>query len=316
VLSQRGWPLPQRLALMLTASGWALKRFRCDDTLTVGQLTARLPAAIREELIDPLCVAALNTPAAGASAQVFLRVIRDALFSGPGSSDLLLPRTGLTELLPAPAARWLANRGASLHLSSRVECVAPHAGGWLVDDVPFDRIIVATTAVEAARLARPFAPEWSDSAGNLRYEPIVTVYARSEGARLPQPMLTLPCDDRSQPAQFVFDHGQLGGAVGLLAFVISGARSWVERGTDFTREATLTQGRQWLSQHLGGPLSAVRVLTEKRATFRCMPSLRRPPGRIAPGLWAAGDYVAGPYPATIEGAVRSAVQAVQGLSRP
>jgi hypothetical protein len=31
---------------------------------------------------------------------------------------------------------------------------------------------------------------------------------------------------------------------------------------------------------------------------------------VAPGLVAAADYVAGPYPATIEGAVRSAVQAV------
>jgi monoamine oxidase len=34
---------------------------------------------------------------------------------------------------------------------------------------------------------------------------------------------------------------------------------------------------------------------------------------IAPGLQAAADYVAGPYPATLEGAVRSAVEAVAAL---
>jgi hydroxysqualene dehydroxylase len=44
---------------------------------------------------------------------------------------------------------------------------------------------------------------------------------------------------------------------------------------------------------------------EKRATFRCTPGLQRPAQAIAPRLWAAGDYVAGPYPATLEGAVRS-----------
>jgi hypothetical protein len=38
-----------------------------------------------------------------------------------------------------------------------------------------------------------------------------------------------------------------------------------------------------------------------------MPGLARPAATIAPGLRAAGDYVDGPYPATIEGAVRSGV---------
>jgi monoamine oxidase len=56
------------------------------------------------------------------------------------------------------------------------------------------------------------------------------------------------------------------------------------------------------------------VLTEKRATFRCVPGLQRPAGRVAQGLHAAGDYVRGPYPATIEGAVRSALEAVDALS--
>ena len=32
------------------------------------------------------------------------------------------------------------------------------------------------------------------------------------------------------PAQFVFDHGQLGLAPGRFAFVVSGAASWVARG--------------------------------------------------------------------------------------
>jgi predicted NAD/FAD-dependent oxidoreductase len=46
-------------------------------------------------------------------------------------------------------------------------------------------------------------------------------------------------------------------------------------------------------------------VVEKRATFACTPGLLRPPMVVAPGLLACGDYVEGPYPATLEGAVRS-----------
>jgi hydroxysqualene dehydroxylase len=314
VLAQRGWTLGERIALLAAAGGWASRRFRCDARLTVAELTAGLPASVRAELVDPLCVAALNTPADGASAAVFLRVIRDALFSGPGSADLLLPRARLTDLLPGPATRWLEQHGASLQPSTRVTRLVSDGAGWSVDGVRFDGVVLATTAVEAARLAAAAAPQWAAQAQALRYEPIVTVYAQADGTRLPQPMLALPSDDRELPAQFVFDHGQLGGREGLLAFVISGAQRWIDRGIEATCEATLAQGRRLLQQHLRGPLQAVRVLTEKRATFRCVPLLRRPPGRIAPGLHAAGDYVSGPYPATIEGAIRSALEAVQALS--
>jgi len=57
-------------------------------------------------------------------------------------------------------------------------------------------------------------------------------------------------------------------------------------------------------------LKPLQTVVEKRATFACVPGVRRPPARVAPGLMACGDYVDGPYPATLEGAVRSAIEAV------
>jgi hydroxysqualene dehydroxylase len=60
--------------------------------------------------------------------------------------------------------------------------------------------------------------------------------------------------------------------------------------------------------------TVLRAVAEKRATFRCAPGLLRPPTRIAAGLVAAGDYIEGPYPATLEGAVRSGVAALAALS--
>ena len=279
-------------------------------------LCAGLSERVRIQLIEPLCVAALNTPANVASASVFLRVLKDALFSGPGSADLLLPRRSLSELLPAPAQHWLERADTSIRLSQRVDLLQPADGGWLVNGLRFDAVILAVTAVEASRLIGPLRADWSVQAAALRYEPIVTVYARAANARLAQPMLALPAsvDGDGNPAQFVFDLGLLNGQAGLLAFVISGARRWVERGIDTTIDETLIQGRRELARSLRGPLVPVRALTEKRATFACTPGLERPPAVIRDGLVAAGDYVDGPYPATLEGAVRSGLFAARSIS--
>jgi predicted NAD/FAD-dependent oxidoreductase len=65
---------------------------------------------------------------------------------------------------------------------------------------------------------------------------------------------------------------------------------------------------------LGLELELVQTIVEKRATFACTPGLQRPAALIAPGLLACGDYVAGPYPATLEGAVRSGLHAARLLT--
>ena len=257
VLRHGSWQWRDKAALLSAAAGWFLSGFRCGPRVSVADLTARLPPGVREDLVDPLCVAAMNTSASEASGTVFLRVLKDALFSGPGSADLLLPRVSLSDVLPGPAAHWLGRAGATVHLSHRVDRLQPRGSAWLVDGEPFDQVVMATTAVEAARLAQTIAPEWSRTAASLRYEPIVTTFARSAGALLPEPMLALR-SDRASPAQFVFDRGQLGGPEGLLAFVISGAQAWVELGMQATQDAVLHQGQAALAQYLRNPLLPVK----------------------------------------------------------
>jgi len=308
------WKLPEKVALLRATGAWALRGFDCEPALTVANLTARLPLALRDGLIDPLCVAALNTPATDASAAVFLRVLKDALFSGPGSSDLLLPRVSLSECFPTPAARWLAQEGAVIRLRERVEQLHPREGAWLVNGSAFDHVVLATTPTEAASLAGPVCARWARLAAALRYEPIVTVYLHSAGARLPEPMLALRSDAQS-PAQFVFDRGQLGGPPGLLAFVVSGAQPWLDLGIEATKLAVVQQASRALKHLLREPAHVLRTITEKRATFRCTPGLPRPAMQIAAGLNAAGDHVQGPYPATLEGAVLCGVCAAREIAR-
>ncbi len=317
IAGARSWSWRERLALLRVATLWRIKRFRCAPLASVTDLCAGLPPRLLQEFIDPLCIAALNTPAHEASGQVFLRVLQDSLFSGPGGSNLLLPRVDLGEVFPQAAARWLRGNGAIVRTGSRVQTLVanPH-GGWKVAGMAFDAVILATTSTEAARLvsqAAQTAPydmavplcDWAACAQALRFEAITTVYLQGtpppNGALLPRPMVALR-STAEHPAQFVFDRGQLGGNAGLLAFVVS-----TSCGDRATLEAQVLQQAQ---QELGlSDLYALQTLVDKRATFACTPGLQRPGAHLAHGLWACGDYIAGPYPATLEGAVISGTTA-------
>jgi len=302
----RGWSAADKWSLWRTARRWRADGFECAPAASVAALCDDLTRTVFTGLVEPLCVSALNTPAGRASGQVFLRVLRDTLFER-GGSNLLLPRCDLGALFPEAAAPWLRERGGVVHTGRRVQDLARGAPGWLVDGLPFDAVLLACPPREAARLADAAgaaAPSWLARARALRHEAIATVYATG-GPRLPLPMLALRTGAQA-PAQFVFDRSQLGGPAGLLAFVVSACQPDDDRIQDEVMRQAHALG--WSGAE---PLQTV---IEKRATFACTPGLERPPPRIAPGLLACGDYVEGPYPATLEGAVRSALGAVAALT--
>jgi squalene-associated FAD-dependent desaturase len=338
IVTARGWSWGERLALVRASLAWRRSGFVCAPALTVGALCAALPLRVMDELIEPLCVSALNLPASQASAQVFLRVMRDALFGprvgGWSASSLLLPRVDLSALFPQAAASWLQTthpHTSRLHLGARVTALRPANDGWRLhhqqsgqtSEQEFDAVIWATGATAAAQAMQQAGHDlqthhtgtgarlaaWALEAAALDFTAITTVYAWAVGARLPAPMLALRSSAQA-PAQFVFDRGQLNpadaSAQGVLAFVISASQG--ERGA--LQAAVLRQA----SDQLGlTTLQPIQTVVDKRATFACTPGLHRPAQAIAPGLWAAGDYVAGPYPATLEGAVRSGLAAADCL---
>ncbi len=327
VLRARGWSLGDRWGLLRAAAGWRAAGFACDAAWTVQRLCDGLPPRVIAELVEPLCVSALNTPADQASAQVFLTVMRDALLGPRGSSHLLIPRCDLSALLPEPATAWLQARGAQVRLGQRVSAltrvtsqqgIATHSSAahpqrtaaWQVEQDTFDAVVLACPAWEAARLTSQAAAAsddtahaaplraWASTAASLRHEAITTVYLRG-GPALPEPMWSLRSGPGA-PAQFVFDRAQLegrDGAAGNKAFVISAS----EGDRDSLTAQVLRQAHA-LGWH---DLQPVQTVVEKRATFACTPGLQRPTRAIVPGLWACGDYTEGPYPATLEGAVRS-----------
>ncbi|HEX5737097.1 MAG TPA: hydroxysqualene dehydroxylase HpnE [Hydrogenophaga sp.] len=344
IATARGWRGSERLALVRTSLAWQAARFQCPPSQTVSELCVRLPMRVMDELIEPLCVSALNLPASQASAQVFLRVMRDALFGKGhgrmGASNLLLPRVDLSKAFPQTAEQWLSRhhpQSVRVHAGTRVIALHPASDGWelqierqgaLIEE-RFDQVIWATAAATAAQAMRRAADEaqagaeqhgdiarqlheWATITQALSFTAITTVYAWAEGARLSSPMLALRAapDAHAAPAQFVFDRGQLHpedpGAQGVLAFVVSASVG----DRDDLQARVLHQAARQLSLD---SLQPIQTVVEKRATFACTPELQRPPLSMAPGLWAAGDYVDGPYPATLEGAVRSGMAAARML---
>ena len=313
----RGWSWRDRLSLLAAAWRWRNGKFECAPTQSVADLCAGMPPTVIQGLIEPLCVSALNTPASRASGQVFLRVLQDALFQTSGGSNLLLPRVDLSALLPDAALAWLTASGAQVLCGQRVQALSLSGAGWAVtahQTTDFDRVVLACPAFESLRLVRGSgvvsseALAWQSQAGALAHEALATVYAfapEPAQATLRQPMLALR-SDAAYPAQFVFDRGQLGGPAGLLAFVVSASRG---EGAVLTQQVLAQAAAQ-----LGLQLQAVQTIVEKRATFSCTPGLERPPAQVVPTLLACGDYIAGPYPATLEGAVRSGLAAARNLT--
>jgi squalene-associated FAD-dependent desaturase len=268
----------------------------------------------------PLCIAALNTPPERASAKVFLAVLRDSLGASRAASDMLLPRTDLSALFPDAAIAWLQKQGGKVMLGNRVSAIHADDGGWKIDSEQhsdhYQHVVIATSAAHAQTLLLEIADALADTL-DFEYEAITTCYLQyAPTVRLPAPMLALLDDPDSQRwGQFIFDRGQLDAAkAGLLAVVISASGLATESGAQALEASVAQQLANDLQMpDLATPLWS-KVITEKRATFACVPDLQRPLNATAHrGLWLAGDYTESEYPATIEGAVRSGLKVAAGI---
>jgi len=270
----------------------------------------------------PLCVAALNTRVERASAQIFLNVMRDSFGAKRAASDMLIPRASLDMVLPDAAARTLVGCNA-LHLGARVSrieingCKATvFASGMAAQD--FDGVVLAVAAHQVRRLLdRPVADVLTSvlaQIGAFEWQPITTVYLLYDGqVGLSTPMIALAEDtDRGRFGQWVFDRGRLSTYPGLMAVVISADGPHRELSAAELADSACHQ----LHFELGLPRHSTewRVVTEKRATFACLPGMSRPENAtVLPGLVLAGDYTASDYPATLETAVRSGLRAADTL---
>jgi len=316
LLTARGVNWKERLAAARFMESLKRIRFRLEQDTTVDALL-RLHGqhgAPSRHLWEPLCLAALNTPPAIASAQVFANVLRDSLAGSRDACDMLLPQTDFTALFPAPAADYVQRRGGEVRLSCPVRAISKEGSGYaLTTDGGSEIFSHVVCAVPPQRLPALLAglaelAVTVKTAAAFRYQPIYSVYLQyPPGTRLPQPLLGMA----GGLGQWVFDRYWTHGQDGLMAVTLSGEgkHEGLEHGElamKLARELAPLTGSAAPLWH--------RTVAEKRATFACTPHLSRPATETAlPGLVLAGDYVEGDYPATLEGAVRSGVAAARRL---
>ena len=316
LLFARGLTLGEKFAALRFMSSLKRSRYRLATDTSVSRLLADhgQPPRLCAFLWQPLCIAALNTPPETASAQVFCNVLKDSLGADRHASDLLLPRVDLGALFPEAAERFLHSEGGDVSYGTSIKNIAANGSGYLLRDAggehgPYRQVIVAVAPYHLPPLLAglPALEGLTKTIASLDWEPIVTCYLAYPGqTRLPQPML----GHADGYLQWLIDRGQLGGPAGLFAAVISAHG----RHQELSNEQLSAQIHSEISTmvaNLPAPLWS-QVITEKRATFACLPGLTRPAAETAlPGLLLAGDYIASDYPATLESAVRSGVHAAR-----
>jgi len=300
-LSPWSWLLPSRRPQGLSLGDLAriLRLIFPSQDCPVASLIGR--RAMMDNLIEPLTVAVLNTPASQASAQRLASALRQIL--RPGGGKLLVARNGLTEDLIAPALRTLQARGASLLTGQRLRALLANErrviGLSLTDRTialgPEDQVILALPPYEIERLL-PALPV------PRVFEPILNVHYALPGL--------------SEPRFVGFTHALAQWALirpGHVSVTVSAARAVIDQDADVLAARIWREIAPALHKlGLDAPLDRqpeARVVKEKRATIRqAAAPIPQPPVQPLTNLALAGDWI-GSLPATIESAVAAGEQA-------
>lgn len=286
-------------------------KINADESLNIFLLKQSQSTQTIKLLWEPLCLSALNTPLHLASSRVFLNVLRDAFSDNSSNSDILLPKADLSKILAQPMARYIQSKQNQILTGCRVKGIKPTDQGYTVitkdGKFEFSHVIIATSTARFKNIVSglPKLKNVGDITENYEYQPIVTVYLQyANNVTLAKPMIGLT----GTISQWVFDRGILCGQPGLMAVIISAEGKHMT----LTQEALALKVAKELKEAfpmLKKPLWH-QVIAEKRATFTCKVNLPRPANStLYPNLLIAGDYTYADYPATIEGAVRSGLNA-------
>ena len=272
------------------------------------------PIKLIEMLWEPLCLAALNTPIAIASTQIFLNVLKDSfsndsLTTRKKNSDFLLPRADLSKIIANPIAHFLQVNGAKIKLNRRIRQLELEGDGFSLTTrdgkAYFSHVVIAAPAARLDKLIEliPKLQTVYKQTQNYSYQPIYTIYLQyPPDFKLSNVMYGLS----GTLGQWVFDRGQLCDQKGLLAVIVSATGKHQQLSQD---ELALRIAKELHQAFPDMPKPLWhKVIAEKRATFSCAPNLARPTNKtLQPRLYLAGDYTYADYPATIEGAIRSGI---------
>jgi squalene-associated FAD-dependent desaturase len=346
-----GYPflnLAQRLRLGLAAL--AFKRLDeadpATDELRLGDWLAAhgQDERTRRVLWDLFSVSSLNVPGDDASLALAAVVVKTGLLGDADAADIGVPALSLGELHGAAAVRLLGKLGATVRLQAKVAGIETKGEGEFlvrlghsdakdgdakdgdakdgdaVDTLAADAVVLAVPHEQAAKLIPPgaLAAETVDGWAGLGAAPIVNVHVVYDRKVMDVPFAAAV----DSPVQWVFDRTRISGmhergdAGQYLAISLSAADEYANQPVAELRQKFVPALAELFPAAREATVTEFFVTREKRATFRQVPGtakLRPRAETQLPGLVLAGSWTGTGWPDTMEGAVRSGLNAVIAL---
>lgn len=266
-----------------------------------------------ERFWDVVILPTCNDRSDRTSAALAAFVITEGLMRTAGGASIGWALVGLSHLVDAPARRLLARSGGRVITGRAV--TSADAGGLDLDDgtrIDADAVVLALPPGRAQAVAPAALP----ADPGLGESPIVNVHLWYDRPVLDRPILAVV----DSPVQWMFDRTAItgGGAPGQhVALSLSAARAEMGVPRGELAEVMDTEVRALLPGARDAALTQWAVTKDARATFAPAPgqAARRPRARTpVEGLVLAGTWTATGWPATMEGAVRSGITAVDEIA--
>ena len=271
---------------------------------------------------DLLSIAALNEDPRRASAAIFARVLKLALFSSSSDSCLALPRAGLSDCYTEAARTYIQSRGGVVEFGRRVESLIVRDG--VCDGVRFvdgslseDKAVIS--AVPWHEIVRMLPSEllraepYFTSILSLRPAPIISITIWFDRAITDLEFAGM----RGTTIQWLFNRAKIAASGGHgYSLVLSGAHQHIARSKDELLKVALDDLAQLFPEARTAQVLHSLVIKERFATFSPavgIDALRPAAESPVRGLTLAGDWTATGLPATIEGAVQSGYTAAERL---
>ena len=316
--------LSSRRRLRVIRAAMALRRLDPDDPeldrTTFGDwLAARgADAATVEALWNLIVLPTVNVRAAEASLKLAAMVFRTGLLSRADAGDIGWATVPLSVLHGDAARRTLESAGADVTTGAAVRGVRPGPAGRPVVEtdgrlIEADAVVVAVPHDAAGSLLPAGAVANQERLEDLGFSPIVNVHLVYDRPVMELPMAASVGSD----VEFVFDHTEASGLDDgrqCLTISLSAARSWIGRRSPDLVQHFEGEMARLLPAAAGARLTERIVTRERAATFAGVPGtheLRPGPRTGLAGVFLAGAWCGTGWPATMEGAVRSGVEAAR-----
>lgn len=292
---------------------------------------------LRQNFWNLICIAAMNEDPRIASAALFERVLKLALFSSSRDSCLGIARVGLSDCYTSAAAEFITAHGGRVELGRNVTGLLVAGGVCEGVTLAGGERVQAQTVLSAV----PWNKFTSLLPGDLlRSEPYFTKILSLR----PAPIISInlwfdrPVTDlefvglRGTTIQWLFNKSRILAEPGreapnsgvrvpesglsYISIVLSGAHEHIGRPKEELLAMAMRELQGLMPEAKQAKLVHSLIVKERFATFSpCVgvEDLRPPAATPVCGLYLAGDWTATGLPATIEGAVKSGYTAAREL---